>query len=168
MRQFAGGPFSLREAPRRLRLIYAGFLLPTAIGVLTQLGFQLGRIGLRPAAIAAYYRGGESGDTMTFPKTFGQLLEVTHAHAFVMAVTFLILAHLFVATSVSGAIKATVLAVTFAGMVGDLLAPWLVRYVAAGFAWIMLASWLALELGTAVMIGLSAWACLAPAPREQT
>src|SRR5262245_38603332 len=129
MRQFAAGQFSLRTAPRRLRLIYAGFLVPTAIGALTQLGFQLGRIGLRPAAIAADYRGGESGDTMTFAKTFGQLLEVTHAHAFVMAVTFLILAHLFVATSASDAIKATVLAVTFAGMLGDLLAPWLVRYV---------------------------------------
>jgi hypothetical protein len=165
MRQFAGGPFSLGQAPLRLRLIYAGFLLLVSVGFLTQLGFQFGRIGLTPAAIAAYYRGGESGDTMTFAKTFGQLLEVTHAHAFVMAVIFLILAHLFVATPVSDATKAVVLIVAFGGTAGDLLAPWLVRYVAAPFAWIVLASWLALGIGMAAMIVVSAWACLSPAER---
>jgi hypothetical protein len=66
--------------------------LGVAIGFATQLGFQVGRIGFSPEAIAAYYRGGESGGVMTFPKTFGQLLEVSHAHAFTMAVIFLILA----------------------------------------------------------------------------
>src|SRR5262245_14192702 len=105
MREFGKGSFSLRQAPRPLRMIYAGFLFLSSIGFLSQLGFQLGRIGFRPAAIAAYYRGGEGGGVMTFPKTFGQLLEVTHAHAFVMAIMFLILAHLFASTSAPPAFK---------------------------------------------------------------
>src|SRR5215831_63480 len=105
MREFGKGQFSLRDAPRPLRLIYAGFLLLAGLGLLTQVAFQVGRIGLTPHAIASYYRGSEGTeggerDVMTFAKTFGQLVEVTHAHAFVMAVVFLIVAHLFVSTSI--------------------------------------------------------------------
>lgn len=61
-----------------------------------------------PQAMATYYRGGERGELIVFPKTFGQLLEVTHAHAFVMAVVFLILAHLFVARSTADRLKGIV------------------------------------------------------------
>jgi hypothetical protein len=166
LRDFARSGFSLAQAPRRLRLIYGGFLLLVAFGVLSQLGFQIGRIGTTPRAIAIYYRGGESGDTMAFPKTFGQLLEVTHAHAFVMAIVFLILAHLAAATPVPERTTDLLLAVTFAGTVGDVLAPWLVRYAAPWWAWFTLASWIAQGLGTIGLIGISGWACLGrPAAR---
>lgn len=161
MRQFAAGGFRLRGAPRPLRLIYAGFLVFVAIGLATQAGFQIGRVGLRPRDIAAYYRGGERGETMTFAKPFGQLLEVTHAHAFVMGVTFLVLAHLFVATGVRPRLGATVVVVAFAGMLGDLAAPWLVRYVAAAFAWMQVAAWLALWSGGGIMLAVSLWESLA-------
>jgi len=162
MREFAKGAFTLRLAPRALRLIYAAFLLLVAVGVLTELGFQVERIGLTPGRVAAYYRGSEQSDVMTFPKTPGQLLEVTHAHAFMMAVIFLILAHLFVSTSVSRRVHGVVLGVTFLGMGGDLVAPWLTRYGAAWCAWILIASWAAQGLGTVVIVAVSGWDCLAP------
>ena len=160
MREFAKGSFSLRDAPGPLRLIYGGFLVMAGFGVLSQLGFQIGRISLSPRAIADYYRGSEAGDVMTFPKTFGQLLEVTHAHAFMMAVVFLILAHLFVATSMPASFKAAVLAATFAGTLGDLVTPWLVRYVSGSFAWILLASWMAQGAGNLALLAVSGWECL--------
>jgi len=162
MREFAKGQFRLREAPRPLRLIYGGFLLFAALGFASQLGFQVGRIGLTAHAIAVYYRGGESGDVMAFPKTFGQLLEISHAHTFMMAVVFLILAHLFVSTDGSPGFKGTALAVTFAGMLGDLLAPWLIRYGAAWCAWIELAAWAAEGVGSAILVAVSSWECLGP------
>lgn len=162
MREFAKGSFTLRQAPRPLRLIYAGFLLLVGLGIATELGFEIERIGLTPARVAAYYRGGEDGAVMTFPKTFGQLLEVTHAHAFMMAVIFLILAHLFAATSTSNAARGIVLSVTFAGMVGNLAAPWLTRYGAAWCAWILLFAWAAQGTGSVLMVAVSAWECLAP------
>src|SRR5262245_30537418 len=115
MREFAKNGFSLRAAPRAVRLVYGGFLIFAVLGVATQLGFIVGRIGVTPVDVAAYYRGGEHGEAMTFPKTFGQLLEVTHAHAFVMGVVFLVLAHLALATSASARLKMGVLIVTFAG-----------------------------------------------------
>ena len=162
MREFAKGQFTLRRAPRALRLIYAGFLLLAALGFTTQLGFQIGRIGVRPAEIAIYYLGGESGGVMTFPKTFGQLLEVSHAHAFTMAIVFLILAHLFASTAIPDTVKSVVLGITFAGLLGDLVAPWLVRYVSARCAWLALLSWLAHGAGSTVLVAVSGWECLAP------
>jgi len=165
MREFAKGQFSLRDAPRALRTIYAGFLLLTLIGLASQLGFQAGRIGFRPAAIARYYRGDDTGLVLAFPKTFGQLLEVTHAHAFVMAVFFLILAHLFAGTAVPAGFKSFVLGVAFIGILGDLVGPWLTRYVAAGFAWAVFASWIAEGGGLAALVAISGWECLAPGCR---
>lgn len=162
MRDFAKASFTLRQAPRPLRLIYAAFLLLVAVGIATELGFQVERIGLTPARVSAYYRGGEVGAVMTFPKTFGQLLEVTHAHAFMMAVIFLILAHLFAATSASSTLRAIVLGLTFAGMMGNLAAPWLTRYGAASGAWLLLSSWAAQGIGSVLMVAVSIWECLAP------
>ena len=162
MREFAKASFTLRQAPRPLRLIYAAFLLLVAVGIATELGFQIERIGLTPARVAAYYRGGEDGAVMTFPKTFGQLLEVTHAHAFMMAVIFLILAHLFAATSASNTLRAPVLGLTFAGIVGNLAAPWLTRYGAPSGAWLLLSSWAAQGVGSVLMVAVSIWECLAP------
>lgn len=161
MRQFASTGFQLRTAPTWLRLIYAGFLVITAIGLLTQAGFQVARIGVLPGQIATYYRGGETAETLSLPKPFGFFVELTHFHAFTMGVTFLILAHLFAASSVSGRLKGLVIAASLFGVLGDLLAPWLVRYLAAGFAGLQLASWAALWLGGGSMVCLSLWECLA-------
>jgi hypothetical protein len=160
VREFSKGHFRLREAPGPLRLIYGGFLLLLALGLVSQLGFQLGRIGLSPSAIAVYYRGSESNEVMAFPKTFGQLLEVTHAHAFMMAVMFLILAHLFASTAAPPTFKAVILWLAFAGTLGDLLSPWLVRYGAAWCAWIALAAWIAQGVGSGVLVAISVWECL--------
>jgi hypothetical protein len=160
MREFGKAGFSLKRAPAPLRLVYGGFLALTAIGFASQLAFQVGRIGLSPAAIATYYRGSDTGELMVFPKNFGQLLEVTHAHAFVMGIVFLILAHLFASTSVPQRLKAIVLAVAFAGTAGDLVFPWLVRYGAAWCAWLLLAAWTAQGLGNVVLLGISGWECL--------
>jgi hypothetical protein len=167
MRQFASGQFRLRDAPVWLRLVYAGFLLLTAIGLLTQVGFQAGRIGISPSGVATYYRGGETDDAMAFPKPFGHLLEVTHAHAFMMAVIFLVLAHLFAGAAALGPpAKTVVILATLAGMLGDLSAPWLIRYGASQFAWLQLVSWVGLWLGASVMVGVSLWECLAALARR--
>ncbi len=161
MRQFASTQFRLRTAPGWLRLVYAGFLCITAVGLLTQAGFQLERIGWSPAQITQYYRGGETAAGMSFPKPFGHLVEVTHAHAFMMGVIFLILAHLFAASIVSPRAKTALIGVTFIGVVGDLGAPWLIRYVSADFAWLLIGSWIALWLGSGAMVCLSLWECVA-------
>jgi hypothetical protein len=122
--------------------------------------FQVGRIGLTPDAIAVYYRGSDRGDVMAFPKTFGQLLEVTHAHAFTMALVLLVLAHLFVSTGVSSRAKGTAVALAFGGTIGGLVTPWAVRYVSGTFAFLGLLGWLAQAAGIWTMLVVSGYECL--------
>ena len=84
MRAFKSGNYLLSEAKLEVRLVYTGFLLLALVGFGTTAAFQLFHIGATPAHIAAYFRGGESGDVMTFAKTPRELMEATHFHAFTM------------------------------------------------------------------------------------
>jgi hypothetical protein len=168
MRDFARTGFVLRQAPRPLRLVYAAFLALVAPGVLTQVVFQVGRVGLTPSAITAYYRGDDTGTVLSFGKTAAQLLEVTHAHAFTMSVVFLILAHLYAACPGPARLRGLVVGATFVGMLGDLTGPWLVRYGSPWCAWLMLVSWVALDAGAATMLLTSGWECLGYGPCGKT
>jgi hypothetical protein len=159
MREFSKGVFRLRDAPAPIRLAYGAFLVFTGVGFLSQLGFQIGRVGVSPRAIAVYYRGGDTADVMSFAKTFGQLLEITHAHAFVMGLVFLVLAHLFLSTGFSARFKVGALVLGFGGTMLGVLSPWLVRYVAGGFAWLTLIAWIAGTAGNWAMVCASAWEC---------
>ncbi len=152
MRDFGTPGFRLRRAPRESRLVYTGFLGFALVGLLTIGIFQAVQIGVQLSAVATYYRGGETESAMTFPKTFVQLLEVTHFHAFIMGVVFLILGHLLLATGLSGRWKLGLLISAFAGSMGDLAGSWLIRYVASGFALLQLSAWLVLWVGYGGMI----------------
>ena len=49
-------------------------------------------MGLEPESIATYYRGSEAEFSM--PRTYGAMLEVTHAHLAMMSVVLLLITHL--------------------------------------------------------------------------
>ncbi len=147
MRAFGANGYLLRDARIEVRLIYTGFLVLAFVGMLTMAAFELYHIGPTPGRVATYFRGGERGAEMTFAKTFRELVEVTHFHSFIMGVVYLVLAHLFIATAVSPAFKRRCIVLAFAGLAGDLLSPWLIRYVSAGFAYAQIASWLAEWVG---------------------
>jgi hypothetical protein len=97
MREFGRPGFRLSQLRRDAKLVYTGFLVFVGLGFCTNGLFQLTRIGPTLHRIATYYRGGELGSAMAFPKTFAELLELTHFHMFIMGVLFLILAHLAIA-----------------------------------------------------------------------
>jgi hypothetical protein len=103
--------------------------------------FQFAHIGPTPARIATYYRGGTREMAMVFPKSFRELVEVTHFHAFIIGVVYLVLAHLFLATAMSDRVKRAGIVVTFVGLAGDMLGIWLIRYVSAVFAYTQVVFW---------------------------
>jgi len=152
MRVFASSGYLLRDARPEVRLVYTGFLLLTLVGMATMAAFQIHQIGPTPGRIAAYYRGGEVGGQMTFPKTFRELVEVTHFHSFIMGIVYLALAHLFIATPVRAPLKQGLIVLAFAGLAGDLVAPWLIRYAAAEFAYLQIAAWLAEWIGFGMFV----------------
>jgi hypothetical protein len=157
MRHFGLSGYRLRHAPLEVRLVYTGFLGFMMVGLVTIGLFQAVQIGVRLSEVGAYYRGGETETAMTFPKTFIQLLEVTHFHAFIIGVVFLILGHLTLATGLSSPWKGGLLLSALAGSLGDLSGGWLIRYVSTGFAVLQLLSWLALWVGYGGMIVAALW-----------
>jgi hypothetical protein len=126
-----------------VRIVYTAFLLLAAVGLVTMGGFQFFYVGPTPANVVAYYRGGERAGAMLFGKTARQLAEVTHFHAFSMAIVYLVMAHLVIATGASERTKRAAIIAGAVGLTGDLAGPWLVRYVAPGFAWLLIAAWVA-------------------------
>lgn len=152
MKPFANRYYRLRDARVEVRLVYTGFLLFVVVGMATMAAFQLHHIGPWPADVAAYYRGGERAGQMTFAKTFRELVEVTHFHTFIMGTVYLIVAHLFLATGISARVQRLAILVSFAGLFGDILSPWLICYVSAGFAYLEVASWLAEWIGLATLM----------------
>ncbi len=157
MRDFARAGFSLRQARRDVKLVYTGFLLFVAMGFTTNALVQLVRIGPTLHRIAAYYRGGELGQAMAFPKTFGELLELTHFHAFIMGVVFLILAHLCLATRLAPWLKALLILLACFSSLGDLASYWLIRYLSPAWALLQLLSWAGMWVGYGGMILVSLW-----------
>jgi hypothetical protein len=95
--------------------------------------------------------------TIAYPRSYRQILENTHQHLFMMPVLLLVLAHLFAMSGTPRRVAGLVIAVTTLGMAGHLAAPWLVRFVGAGWAWLLPATLLAMVVGAGIMIVASAW-----------
>lgn len=154
MKAFGGRYYMLRDARFEVRLIYSAFLAFIAIGMVTVAAFQLHHIGATPAEVASHYRGGERNGEMIFPKTSRELVETTHFHAFIMGVVYLVLAHLFIATSVSPRIQQLMIVLAFAGLAGDLIFPWLIRYASGAFSYLLLGSWAAEWIGFGAFVAI--------------
>lgn len=152
MRAFGSSGYLLSDTRVEVRLVYTGFLVLAAVGMATMALLQWMHIGPGPTSIAAYFRGGERAGAMTFPKTFRELVELTHFHAFIMGLVYLVLAHLVLATSASAWIKRAAIVLAFVGLLGDLVGVWLIRYVSAGFAWLHVCWWAAQWVGFAAFV----------------
>ena len=99
---------------------------------------------------------------MSFPKTFWQLMEVSHFHLFTIPVVVLILSHLLFATPLSSRVRVWLTAIAFTGALLDAIGPWGVRYVAAGFAYLLILGWMLLGGGSLLIVVLTLLAMWAP------
>lgn len=133
-----------------VKVTYTGYLLFAFLGYLTFVLIGLLRVGPGFHDIVLYYRG--SGDEELFPRAFGQMLEEAHFHAFIEGLTLLVLAHLFVATSLRPSLKVGIILLAFGSTLMDLASPWLIRYVAPGFALIQLGSWIVMAVTALLFI----------------
>ena len=153
MREFASTRYRLSHAPRWQKILYTATLGLLALGLLSNLLLGLTRTGLTAGAVADYYLG--NPERMMFPKTFQELLDVTHAHAFMMPIVLLVLGHLFYLTAWPAAWKRVTVIVATACLLLELLTPWAVRYAAPAWAYAKLAAGYGLG---------ASWLCLVAAP----
>jgi hypothetical protein len=168
VRAFSNSGYLLGNARLEVRLVYTGFLVLVSIGLVTMAIAQVGHYGLTPSAVAIALRGGDHDGVMVFEKTFRELTELTHFHAFSMGVVYLILAHLVVATRAPGWVKQWSIVLGFVGLTGDIVGLWMVRYVSARCAWLLLAAWMAEWVAFVAFVMFPVWDMwiLGPVSRE--
>lgn len=135
---FAYQRFRLWRAPLPTRVLLSLFdftvVLATAVGILM---YRV-RTGLTPTGTQRYYLGNEGsagpGDEMQFARSFKELLDVTHAHAFSQPFLFFVLCNIFALTRVSDRTKIVVYVASFASVIVDLGVPYLIRFVSPAWA----------------------------------
>jgi hypothetical protein len=160
MQAFARRGFQLRSASIETRVAYTGFLLLMLPALSTLVALSFGRMGLDPHSVAAHYRGGES--EMSFPKTFWQLVEVSHFHLFTIPIVVLVLSHLLCATPASPRLRIYLTSITFIGSFLDAVGPWAIRYLSAGFVYVLIVGWMLLAGGALLIVTLTLVAMWGP------
>jgi len=122
--------FSYRTAPTSLKLTITGLLLLAVVGLGVAALQVYVRTGMTPTGALMHYRGNEA--TLQYPKSFAEMVGITHAHGFTMPMLAFVLSAAFLATGAREWLKRVVVVALFTGMVLELGVPWLVRY---GPAW---------------------------------
>jgi hypothetical protein len=115
---------------------------PTAAGPLIEL----------PETDPSSMRAAPVGGQVAHPRSYLQILENTHQHLFMMPVFFLVLAHLFALTGIGRGWVGATIGLAAVGIAGHLAAPWLIRWVSGGWAWLMPVTLGAMVVGLGAMI----------------
>lgn len=110
---------------------------------LTNFAMYFARMNLSPETVRAYYLGSEAA--FTPPRSYGSMLETTHAHLPIMAVVVLLLTHLLIFAPFADRAKRLSIHGSFAAALIQEASGWLVRFVHPGFAWLKIAAFIALQ-----------------------
>ncbi len=78
------------------------------------------------------------------PKTYREIMEITHVHAFMVPLIIFVMSRILAMTGISEGVKLTVFTFAFIGTVLNLSGPYLIRYKSDIFAISLLASYIML------------------------
>lgn len=143
-------PFKLRNSSVGMKIIMTFFNFTMLIGLIVNLAIFYQHTRFRLTDIAVYYRGSE--EQLIAPQSLQALLETTHFHIFSMPVVIMIMAHLLLMTSARAWLKVTVIGASFLGVILEIAAPWLIRYMSSQCALLMIIAQLLLALSLALYI----------------
>lgn len=135
---------SWRAVSPALRTLARWVVIVQLIGYTTSLVFVWHTTRLTPPGVGAHYRGTDPEATsaaMQFPKSFAEMLTITHAHLLSMTVIF-VFTGLGVAlcSRPSQRWKRLLIAQPFGALLVSFSAMWLMRYVDPRFSWLLEAS----------------------------
>ena len=94
MKEFLYLKDGLRSLQPSTRFAYTLFLLYSLLSYAVMIALAAHRSGFSAESVSSYYAGGGE----LYPKTPGELLEVTHFHLFSMPLLLFVQAHLFLMT----------------------------------------------------------------------
>ena len=76
-----------------------------------------------------------------FPKSYKEIIEITHVHAFTIPLIIFVMSRILSMTLIRDWIKITIYSVAFAGTIMNLSGPWLIRYKSDVFSISLIASY---------------------------
>lgn len=141
-----GAPLSWRTVPAPVRLLARWVVIVQLVGYTTSLVFVWHTTRLAPHGVATRYRGASvdsaaASDAMQFPKSFGEMLTITHTHLLSMAVIFVITGiGVALCARLSERWRRFLIAEPFVALLASFTAMWLMRYADPSFAWLLVAS----------------------------
>ncbi|HSD32687.1 MAG TPA: hypothetical protein VLB49_12300 [Gemmatimonadales bacterium] len=138
------GELTWSRLPRGLRLLARWVVIVQLVGYTTSLVFVWHTTRLVPAGVAERYRGAatdSAATAMQFPKSFGEMLTITHTHLLSMAPIFVLTGlGLALCGRPSERWRRFLIAEPFVALLVSFSAMWLMRYVDARFSWLLEAS----------------------------
>ncbi|MFQ5862084.1 MAG: hypothetical protein ACE5IC_03080 [Candidatus Brocadiales bacterium] len=118
------------------------------------------RTSFSPEKVALYYLGNVREDEpedaplpeegLMFPKSYREMAESTHVHAFTIPLIFFVLSRILNMTMMREGVKIATHVTAFVGIVLNLTGPWLVRFVSPSFSAWLIASYVL--LGSVVIV----------------
>lgn len=139
-----------RTVPPVFRLLARWVTIVQLVGYTTSLVFVWYTTRLVPPGVAARYRGTNPdavSGAMQFPKSFAEMLTITHTHLLSMAMIFVITGvGVALCERVGERWRRLLVAEPFAALLVSFSAMWLMRYVDPGFSWLLEASSTALAV----------------------
>lgn len=143
------GRLTWRHAPSPLRALGRWITIVQLVGYTTSLLFVHHTTGMTPPGVATHYRGADSAAVsdapMEFPKSYAEMLTITHTHLLSMAAIFVFSgAALALCEQPGERWRRLLIAEPFVALLVSFASMWLMRYVDARFSWL-------LSLSSAVM-----------------
>ena len=148
MRMLATGEWRRQDL---MRLILGLFLIYMLLFWATNWVLWLTRLSFDPEVIARYYRGDPASEFGAPPRPVSAMAESSHVHLFAMGMLLLTLTHLMIFLPLPLRVKGSLVVGTFLSALLEQAAGWLIRFGGAGFAWLKIGSFLALQL---ILLGL--------------
>jgi hypothetical protein len=134
-------PFTWSRLPEPVRALGRWVTIVQLVGYTTSLLFIRHTTGLTPGGVAARYRGSDPNaaeGAMQFPKSFAEMMTVTHTHLFSMAAIFVFSGlALALCARPSERWRRWLIVEPFIALLVSFSAMWLMRYVDARFSWLL-------------------------------
>jgi hypothetical protein len=136
-----GSRISWRTVPGPIRALVRWITIVQLGGYTTSLLFIHHTTGMTPAGVSARYRGADPNaaeGAMQFPKSFAEMMTVTHTHLFGMAAIFVFSGlALALCARPSERWRQVLIVEPFVALLISFTAMWLMRYVDARFSWLL-------------------------------
>ncbi|MHC4268795.1 MAG: hypothetical protein ACYSWS_00440 [Planctomycetota bacterium] len=139
----------LSKSPTSNKLSVTFFLIMMAVAFFISCSNFYERTSFTPRNTARHYCGDEeeSNDESNyeyneelmregfyFPKTYREILEITHVHAFTMPLIIFVMSRILSMTLIRSWIKITIYSTAFVGIIMNLSGLWLVRFTSKVFS----------------------------------